>query len=127
MASEIETVMTEYILGYQELNLFDELGSQWPWTNTVDYDTPDSVGLELCGPLEYRITDSNGVETDMVRLSSDMSTLIYEPTLAHGPGGRNIELNLEARLAWYPQVDYGADTFRVILSDCKASIDSSRV
>ena len=41
--------MQQPILGYEELNLFDELGNQWPWTNSLDYDTPDSVGIDLCG------------------------------------------------------------------------------
>ena len=71
MASEIQTVMTQSILGYSELNLYDELGSQWPWIDSVDYDKPDIFGTELCGPLEYRITDINDEDTDIVRLSDD--------------------------------------------------------
>jgi len=104
--------------------LFEELGDQWPWTNTVDYDTPDSVGTLLCGPLEYRVTDMNDNDVDIVRLSDDQSRLIYEPTLAHGPGGRTIDLKLVARLALYPGVPYAEEPFRVMLQDCRADIDS---
>ena len=125
LASDIQTVMQTPVLGYAELDLLGELGTQWPWTNSVDYDTPDSVGTELCGPLEYLVTDMNGDEMDIVRLSDDMSRLIYEPTLAHAPGGRTIDLKLVARLAWYPDVPHGADEFRVLLQNCKADIDPS--
>ena len=119
--------MTQPILGYAELDLFEELGSEWPWVDSADYDAPDSAGSALCGPLEYRITDSDGVDTDIVRLNDDMTKLIYEPTFAHGPGGRTIQLKLIARLSWYPQIDYGQDSFRVTLTDCMAEIDPSRV
>lgn len=47
--------------------------------------------------------------------------------MAHGPGGRNIQLNLVARLAWYPDIAYGNDSFQVTLTDCMADIDPSRV
>lgn len=125
LASDLTTVMTQPILGYQELNLAEELGVQWPWTNTVDYDTPDSVGTDLCGPLVYQIVNSYGVKSDMVRVSADLSTLIYEPTLAHSPGGRTVDLKLTARLANYPTVAAGEDSFRVFLQHCQAEIDSS--
>lgn len=87
----------------------------------------DSLGTQMCGPLVYYIQTATGVQTDIVRLSGDLSTLIYEPVLEDGPGGRFIDLQLVAYLRDYPDIAPGVDNFRVFLQDCAADIDATNV
>lgn len=128
MVSDITKVMSQPIYGYEELNLFDHLGQFWPWTDTVDYASDNTVyGSNVCGPLEYIVTDANFQPVDIVRLSPDGSTLIYEPLPIHEPAGRQIELKLVARLPAYPSVPIGFDSFKVNLLECNPTVDASLV
>lgn len=117
--------MNAPILGADSLNLNTELGQFWPWTDTVDAATDASVCINCCGPLVYQVTDQLFNPVNIVRL--DGNTLYFEPTLAHAPGGRFIELNLVAGLSRYPQVAIGYDPFRVQLRECEPVIDPSAV
>lgn len=93
------------ILGSNDLdslNLFTELGAYWPWSDSVTIEA--NLSSDLCGPLEYFITDAAFAPSDLVIFSDDMSSLLLRPTLDHGPGGRTVDLKLVARLRDYPGV-----------------------
>ena len=122
--SDIKSIMQAPILGSHELdslNLFSELGAQWPWSDSVTIAADSNVGL--CGPLEYFITNASFAPTDLVLFSEDMSTLLLRPTLDDAPGGRMVDLKLVARLRDYPQVEIGYDSFKVFIMDCQATIN----
>ena len=128
VVSDITSIMQAPILGTHELdslNLYSELAPYWPWIDSVTMQA--NYLPDLCGPIEYFITDAAFAPTDLVVFSDDMSTLHLQPTLAHAPGGRMVDLKLVARLRDYPEVQIGYDSFKVYIMDCQASIDPTLV
>lgn len=128
MVSDITSIMQAPILGYHELdslNLFEELGDFWPWTESVT--STANYLPDLCGPIEYFVTDNTFAPTDLVQFNGDMSGLVLRPTMDDLPGSRMVDLKLVARLRDYPEVEIGFDSFKVYIMDCMPVIDPSAV
>jgi len=128
VTSDISTMMSASILGYDELDLATELQSKWTWIDTVDNSISPSVCTNCCGPIVYEVTDTLFAAQDLVFLSGDHSKLVLQPLLKHDQGQAYIkQLYLVARMQNYPSVSVAYDAFSVQVLQCRPSIDASAV
>ena len=63
--------MSEPILQTDSLSLSFEMGTGWPWIDTIDADISNSLyGSSLCGEIQYVVRTSDNLETDLVFFNS---------------------------------------------------------
>jgi hypothetical protein len=70
VARQLETDATDLTIA------IPAFGGVWPWYSEVAFDL-DKPGV--CGPIGYSVTYENGDSQDLVRLTEDATTLVFEP------------------------------------------------
>lgn len=102
-----------------EIPAFDPTKS-WPWFN----DFEASLQADVCGPIEYFITDLAGQPQDMVSLVNG-DVLLFQPQLYHDVGTYTLMLN--ARMVNYGYQVTNFEYFDVEVLPCMPVIDTSAV
>ena len=121
-------VLTAPQLGQSSLNFATQIaleGGNFPWTTQLDIVTPDSVGVDLCGPIVYQI-QALSYEESLIQplITQSEQTITLQPSQEFSTG--TYQLALVGTLVQYPEIS-ATRVFTVEVSGCNTVISGAQL